>query len=434
MRTPNLIREERMTLNITILGGGMIVHDQILPSIYHMQRVGQVGEIQIVATRSARLRDLISTRFTTAFPGQTFHAQPSLDSDHDAHFPNLWRDALAAMSPRQLVIIATPDELHYDMVMTALNHDQHVLCVKPLVHTYAQAKEIETLADSKGLFVGVEYHKRFDRRSLEARDHYQQGRFGEFRCGEAKLIEPWSYRHSNFQNWFTKDKTDPFTYIGCHYVDLVHFITGLKPISVAAKGIEGTFPNGNEAYMWSAAQVTFENGGILSVINGLGYPDKAAGSNDQGMCLFCEDADPSKADDSTTRGAVIRHDDQFRGVSYSFTKPPVGEKSFYFVNPDYFRLVPFDGEGLKPVGYGYDSIEANVQAVIKLEAESTSINTSETATNTTTALSTRRDLLAAINKRGLIATPANSSFNEQTIEAARISILNNGKEVNIPDH
>ena len=49
--------------------------------------------------------------------------------------------------------------------------------------------------------------------------------------GEAKLIEPYYYRSSNFQNWFTCDKTDPFVYIGCHYVDLVYFITGLKPVS-----------------------------------------------------------------------------------------------------------------------------------------------------------------------------------------------------------
>ena len=75
--------------------------------------------------------------------------------------------------------------------------------------------------------MGVEYHKRFDRRSLDARGLYRQGRFGEFRCGEAKLVEPYYYRHSNFQNWFTKENSDPFTYIGCHYVDLVYFITGL---------------------------------------------------------------------------------------------------------------------------------------------------------------------------------------------------------------
>ena len=40
-------------------------------------------------------------------------------------------------------------------------------------------------------------------------------------------MEKWYYRESNFQNWCTTEHTDTFTYIGCHYVDLVHFITGL---------------------------------------------------------------------------------------------------------------------------------------------------------------------------------------------------------------
>jgi len=124
-----------------------------------------------------------------------------------------------------MVVVAMPDNLHYSVVKYALEHDQNVLCVKPLVLKYEQAVEIEKLALEKGRFVGVEYHKRFDRRSLVARRSYALGQFGSFVMGEAKLIEPYYYRHSNFQNWFTCDRTDPFTYIGCHYVDLVYFIT-----------------------------------------------------------------------------------------------------------------------------------------------------------------------------------------------------------------
>ena len=202
----------------------------------------------------------------------------------------------------------------------------------------------------RGLLVGVEYHKRFDRRSLDARGLYQRGRFGEFRCGEAKLVEPYYYRHSNFQNWFTKENSDPFTYIGCHYVDLVYFITGLRPVEVSVRGVEGPFPNGKIGYLWSTGHVIWENGAVLSLVNGLGYPDEGAGTNDQALCMFCEGAD---------RGAIIRHDDQFRGVSHGYVDRLSGA-AFRYVSPDYFRLVPWQGDGLKPVGYGYDSIEAIV--------------------------------------------------------------------------
>ena len=53
------------------------------------------------------------------------------------------------------------------------------------------------------------------------------------------MIEPYYYRHSNFQNWFTRENSDPFTYVGCHYVDLIYFITGLKPVEVSVLLVEG---------------------------------------------------------------------------------------------------------------------------------------------------------------------------------------------------
>ena len=138
-------------LDVTLVGGGMIVHDQILPSIYHLQRQGRVGSIKICATRSASLRKLAEEPvFDEAFPGQSFEAFPSLDADPDESNPDLFRKVIAAARPGQLVVVAVPDHLHADVIRTALNHDQHVLAVKPLVPTYAEALEIEHLAHPRG--------------------------------------------------------------------------------------------------------------------------------------------------------------------------------------------------------------------------------------------------------------------------------------------
>jgi predicted dehydrogenase len=337
-------------------------------------------------------------------------------------FPDLYKDVVTKMPAHNLVVVAVPDHFHYDVIMTALRADQHVLAVKPLVLKHAQAQEIEKLAYEKGLFVGVEYHKRFDRRSLDARGQYRAGCFGEFKCGEARLIEPWYYRHSNFQNWFTCENTDPFTYIGCHYVDLVYFITGLKPIGVSLLGVKGRFPNGKEGYMWSAARVKFENGALLNVVNGLGYPDKGAGTNDQGICMYGEGSDC---------GTILKHNDQFRGVSQGYDHAALGpnDAAFRYINPDYMRLVPWEGEGLKPVGYGYDSIEANVLSAIRVNEASASGSSSE-------GLKARQAIIKQIDERGIIATPANSAINELVMEAGRLSILNDGvyAKISYGDH
>jgi D-galacturonate reductase len=409
------VNERNTELELVVVGGGMITHDQILPSLYHLQRQGVIGSIRICALNSAPLRTLAeSPRFAEAFPGQGFEAFPALDSPPEVIQAELFRRVIAMLPPANLVVVAVPDHLHAQVIRVALEHNQHVLTVKPLVPTYAEAVEIRQLARTRGLFVGVEYHKRFDRRALDARGLYRAGRFGRFRCGAAKMIEPYYYRHSNFQNWFTKDKSDPFTYVGCHYVDLVHFITGLRPVEVSVRGVEGTFPNGNLGYMWAQGQVVWENGALLSVTDGLGYPDEAAGTNDQGLVMYCEGEDCA---------AILKHDDQFRGVQHGYIDRRAGAM-FRFISPDYFRLVPWEGDGLKPVGYGFESIEALVRAARR-------VNLAAAGLKGEPALAARRDALIQIDDRAILATPGNSWVNELVTEAARLSITRDGQPVHI---
>jgi len=400
-------------IDVTIIGGGMITNDLILPSIYHLQREEIIGNINICALNNPPLNALKENRsFNDAFPGQSFTPFPSLEENPDNNFPNLYKEVLSKMKPRQAVVVAMPDQLHYQVVMEALKANQHVLAVKPLVLNYTQAEEIKELAFSKGLFVGVEYHKRFDRRSLEARKRYRDGEFGDFKMGDAKLIEPYLYRHSNFQNWFTTDKTDPFTYIGCHYVDLVYFITGLKPVEISVAGIKDKFPNGKTGYMWAQGRVKFENGALFTVSTGLGYPDDGAGSNDQGMTMYCE---------GENCGSLIKHNDQFRGVSHSYVDNiGVAGTKFNFINPDFYRLVSWEGEGYKPVGYGYDSVAANIGSMFRIENMKNADN-----------LELRQKEIINIDAKGIIATPGNSYINELVVEATRESIENNGKSVKI---
>lgn len=399
-------------IEIAIIGGGMFTADVVLPVAYHLQRTGVANGVRVCAASTARLTPLAEdAAIQQAFPGQTFEASPPLDTAPEERYPELYKDVIAALPKHSAVLVVLPDEMHYDVVMYALEHDQHVLCVKPLTHNYAQAKQIEAVARERGLFVGVEYHKRFDRRSLMAKRHYGLGNFGQFVAGEAKMIEPYFYRSSNFQNWFTCDATDPFVYVGCHYVDLVCFITGLKPVAVSVSGVKGKFPNGREGYMWANGRVIFDNGAFLSVTDGLGYPDDGAGSNEQCLNMFFE---------GEGKSGHLKHDDQFRGVSYSYLEGiGCGGTRFNYVSPDFFQYIPWEGAGFKPAGYGVESVAGIVEAMCRVNAVAADLPEQD-------ALLRRRELIAEIDAQGLIATPANSSYNELVVEAARLSILHNG--------
>jgi hypothetical protein len=125
------------------------------------------------------------------------------------------------------------------------------------------------------------------------------------------------------------------------------------------------------------------------------------------------------------KNGLIKHDDQFRGVTHCYIKAPDSTSaSFKFVNPDFFSLVPWDHDGYKPIGYGYDSVAASVITMQRIEEDTAGLSDQE-------SLRRRRQLLGEVDKKGIIATPANSSSNELVTEAARMSILNDGKSFRI---
>jgi hypothetical protein len=162
--------------------------------------------------------------------------------------------------------------------------------------------------------------------------------------------------------------------------------------------------------------VRYENGALLSVTDGLGYPDLAAGSNDQGLLMYCEGKNVN---------GMIEHRDNDRGVRYSYLEGiGCGGSHYNYVSPDFYRLVPWEGPGFKPAGYGYESIAANLDAMCRIESETAGKPEKQ-------ALLQRRKLIAEIDRQGLLATPANSYINELVVEAARLSIVNDGAWVDI---
>jgi hypothetical protein len=76
------------------------------------------------------------------------------------------------------------------------------------------------------------------------------------------------------------------------------------------------------------------------------------------------------------------------------------------------------------MGYGFDSVAAILAAIRRIEDEVVGLDGAESLTR-------RRALIRETDERRLIATPANSSANELVIEAARVSILEEGRPVRI---
>jgi hypothetical protein len=100
---------------------------------------------------------------------------------------------------------------------------------------------------------------------------------------------------------------------------------------------------------------------------------------------------------------------------YNRAGPDPGDTVYAEPNPDYFQLLDQGGGVLTPVGYGHRSVEYIVKACRKVAAVA--------------SLQKRRELIRQYDREGILATPANSSYNELVNEAGRRSILAGGREV-----
>jgi D-galacturonate reductase len=74
------------------------------------------------------------------------------------------------------------------------------------------------------------------------------------------------------------------------------------------------------------------------------------------------------------------------------------------------------------VGYGHRSVEAIIRAVHRVENSAEGLQGAA-------ALARRREEIRALDSEGIIATPANSSYNELVVEAGRMSITSGGRDV-----
>src|SRR5260221_11202614 len=105
-------------LQIAIIGPGMITQLQILTSIYQLQRLDIVGDISVIGTRCQSLKSLAEdATLARAFPGQSFTPYPDYRSaDAKKQYRDIYKKVLKKLPPRQCVVVATTDQMHYDAI------------------------------------------------------------------------------------------------------------------------------------------------------------------------------------------------------------------------------------------------------------------------------------------------------------------------------
>lgn len=136
------------------------------------------------------------------------------------------------------IVVATPVETHYEIVLAAAKKNLHVLCEKPLATTIDQGIEMTTVMDKMGLVLGINFLLRFSEPLLTIKNWVDAGKIGH--VSVLRLIF-----NSAGPGWRGKKRLDslmtqgggPIFDCGVHYFDLARWFTGSEFVDVQAKGV-----------------------------------------------------------------------------------------------------------------------------------------------------------------------------------------------------
>ena len=132
-----------------------------------------------------------------------------------------WKRALEEVES-DLVVVATPVDLHYPMTRAALERGRHVLCEKPFALNVAQAHELAALARAKGV-VNVINHEFRHFPALAAMTCWiQEGKLGNVEHIVIRdLISGWARNSGRKPTWLSEKQRGGgyLGALGSHHVD-----------------------------------------------------------------------------------------------------------------------------------------------------------------------------------------------------------------------
>lgn len=129
------------------------------------------------------------------------------------------------------VSICLPDNLHVEATALALRMGKHVLLEKPLADTSESGKRIaEEAAKHPELVCTVGYNLRYDYRYARLQQEVTSGSIGE-------LIQIYCRRNSPITGALRfAGHSDLYIHVTIHDINLLHWVTGMQPKRVFAKG------------------------------------------------------------------------------------------------------------------------------------------------------------------------------------------------------
>ncbi len=191
-------------------------------------------------------------------------------------------DEILAHDDIFFVVAALRNDLGPAICLKTLDAGKHIMAEKPIGRSAADVQKVVDAANSAGLKLGVCYQNRRNPVVRQMRAVMQEGLLGELMTVEMRMLTT-GVRFRNPQHWLfdnAKAGGGMLSWLGCHYLDIMRFVTGDEIVSVSA---EVATRSGEEIDVEDVATLSlrFSSGAIGSLhvgytlaLSGGGYHNK----------------------------------------------------------------------------------------------------------------------------------------------------------------
>ena len=140
-----------------------------------------------------------------------------------------YRRMLADLPGIDAVAVNTPNALHAEHSIAALEAGKHVLVEKPMALSAADARRMLDAARAAGRQLVVGFQHRFEPKSQMIRRHIESGAFGKILFVRAQAL-----RRRGIPSWGVFGRKDlqgggPLVDIGVHVLETAHYLLGAPP-------------------------------------------------------------------------------------------------------------------------------------------------------------------------------------------------------------
>ena len=192
--------------------------------------IGFIGAAHIEALRRLGYVDVVALA----------DAQGAEEKAAQLYVPKGYGDYKEMLNRENLdaVHICTPNFLHYEMAMAAMERGIHVMVEKPFTVTLEEAEKLASYAEQHHILSGVNHTLRMFPQVAQMKALVDKGDVGDIYAVHGCYLQDWLFLDTDW-SWRLEPamsgKTRAFSDIGSHWIDMVENIIGQKAVELLAE-------------------------------------------------------------------------------------------------------------------------------------------------------------------------------------------------------